>query len=213
MRKNIFYRIHCWEQDLHDKYKNLPDTAEGARKAAFYMRWLDHEILRVLWTNFYQVAPGVWRGNHPTQKRWNRLKKIGIHNILNLRKADKKPPYLGEVRLCEELGVNLITVLMNARAAPKKERILDLIETFKTVERPFFMHCKSGVDRTGLAAAIYLLVIEGASLETARKMLSPKYLHLKQTQTGVLDAVLDEYGKTGGDFEAWVRNEYDHKAI
>lgn len=209
----LFNKIHRWEQGLHASYDNLPDTPEGNKKSTFYMNWLDHAILRTFWTNLAEVVPGVWRGNHPTPKRWESLKEMGIKTVLNLRADSTKPFYQTEVRICERLGFELVTVSLSARAAPEKERLFRLIEVFRTIDKPFFMHCKSGADRTGLASAIYLLVIEGRSLDEARQMLSPKFLHFKSTKTGVLDAVLDEYEKTGGDFEDWLRNVYDRDAL
>lgn len=208
----LFNRLHRWEQGLHANYDNLPDTPEGARMSDFYMNWLDHAVLRGWWTNMAEVSPGVWRGNHPTPKRWRELKDMGIKTVLNLRAESTKPFYQTEVRFCEELGFDLISVPLSARAAPAKDRLLRLIDVFRTIEHPFFMHCKSGADRTGLASAIYMLVIEGKSLSEARTMLSPKFLHFKSTKTGVLDAVLDAYEQVGGDFETWVRDHYDQAA-
>lgn len=210
---NIIRLIHQWEKKLHTKYENLPNTLEGSRQANFYMKWLDHELLRICWRNIYELAPGVWRGNHPTAKGWMQLKTLGIRVVLNLRGESTKPHYIIEKKFCAELGFELVNIPMSARAAPKKETLFALIEIFRKIERPFFIHCKSGADRTGLAAAIFLLVIDELPLEQARKMLSPKFLHFKFSSTGVLDAVLDEYEKIGGDFEDWLKDHYDPKAV
>lgn len=209
----LFNKIHGWEQGLHAYYDNLPDTPYGNMKSNFYINWLDHAILRSFWTNLAKIAPGVWRGNHPTPKRWETLKELGIKTVLNLRAVSAKPVYQTEVRICERLGFELVTVSLSGGAAPEKECLFRLIEVFRTIDKPFFMHCKSGADRTGLASAIYLLVIEGRPLDEARQMLSPKFLHFKSTKTGVLDAFLDEYEKFGGDFEDWLRNVYDRDAL
>lgn len=194
-------------------YDNLPDTTAGNFKAAFYMYMIDHAILRTYWSNMVEIAPGVWRSNHPTFRRWKKLKKMGIKSILNLRAISNKPPYQTEARVCDRLGLKLLTASLSAGAAPEKEKILKLIEAFRTIEKPFLMHCKSGADRTGLASAIYLLAIENRPLDEARQMLSPKFLHLKFTKRGVLDAFLHEYEKVGGEFECWLRNVYDRDAM
>ena len=49
------------------------------------------------------------------------------------------------------------------------------------------MHCKSGADRAGLMAALYLLIAKQPARE-AVKQLTWKYGHVKQAKTGVLDA-------------------------
>ena len=93
--------------------------------------------------------------------------------------------------------------------------LLKLFETFRTIERPFLMHCKSGADRAGLAAALYMLA-HGASPAEARRQLSWRFLHLRHSSTGILDHVLDIYearlaqGPIG--IEDWVRDEYDRDA-
>ncbi|MEL6649107.1 MAG: tyrosine-protein phosphatase, partial [Pseudomonadota bacterium] len=103
-----------------------------------------------------------------------------------------------------------------AHAAPAED-IQKLIAAFRTIERPFVMHCKSGADRAGFAAAIYLLVIEGKPVSEARKMLSAKYIHFKWTKTGVLDHILDLYearnAREAISFEDWVATEYDFLAV
>lgn len=211
-------RFYRWffrkDPELRVQVEHIPDTPEGADLARFYMRWVDHEILRHVWTNLYEIAPGVWRGNHPTMKRWHWLRDQRIRTILNFRGVSGRPHYLSEQKICAELGLNLIDVPgMGARIAPAKESLLQMIHVFRTAERPIFMHCKSGADRTSLASAIYLLAIEGKPLSEARKMMSRRFIHFKSTRSGVLDAVLDAYEQHGGDFEDWVREHYDPAAV
>ena len=43
------------------------------------------------------------------------------------------------------------------------------------------MHCKSGADRAGLAAALYLIFKKDYSLEEASRELNFKHLHIKYT--------------------------------
>ena len=80
---------------------------------------------------------------------------------------------------CERHDVMLTFVPLGAREAPKARRILDLLNTFQEIDRPFLMHCKTGADRASLASAIYLIAIEGKSLAEARKMFSIRFIHFK----------------------------------
>lgn len=202
------------DPELRAAFENIPDTPEGAELTRFYMRWVDHEVLRHVWSNLSQIAPGVWRGNHPTRKRWLWLKSQGIRTVINFRGISNKPHFRLEQDICAELGFELINVSgMGARSAPPKESLLRMLEVFRTTQRPFFMHCKSGADRTSLASAIYLMVIEGQPVSEARKMMSRRFIHFKSTRSGVLDAVLDTYEAHGGDFETWVRDHYDPAAL
>lgn len=210
-------RFDAWDRAVRAKYNVAPDTPENARKARIYMLWLDHEILRIPWTNEYQIAPGVFRSNQPTRARLESLKARGITRIINLRGDGTSAHHMSEKMMCAELGIDLITVQLNARKPPKRHRLLELIELLRTTERPFLMHCKSGADRTGLAAAVHLLVHENATIAEARRMFSTRYAHLRWTSTGVLDHILDVYEARQADgaigFEDWVRTEYDDADI
>lgn len=193
------------------------DTPWARRWSALHYELFDHAILRRVWTNFYEIAPGVYRSNQPPHARLERYGQMGIKTIINLRGPDKYAHYLFERESCERLGIELIDAKLWARAAATRERILRVIELFRTVERPFLFHCKSGADRAGFASAIYLMEIEGVPLEEARKQLGWRYYHLKSTKTGVLDYILDRYGAFAAHtpirFETWVRDHYDAKTI
>jgi len=165
-------RFSAWERGMRAHYNTDYTTPENAKRARFYMRWLDHEILRHWWTNFEEFAPGAYRSNHPTEKRFRKIADMGVTTILNLRGVRQTPYYFSEVAICEELGLTLISHQMSASIAPTRAKLQGLIEILTTIEHPFVMHCKSGADRTGLASAIYLMVIKGEPVETARRMLS-----------------------------------------
>lgn len=210
-------KIRQWERDLRNHYNTDLSTPEKRRRAHIYNLWFDHAILRTHWTNFYQIAPGVWRSNHPTHKRFEQMKEMGITHVLNLRGAGGAAHYLTEKESCETLGLTLVDCSLQARSAAAPGNILEVIETFRSIPRPFVMHCKSGADRAGFASALYLMCHEGRPVEEARKMLSAKYIHLRKSKTGVLDYILDQYDvrnqRAPISFEDWVRTEYDPEAI
>lgn len=213
----LIKRIVDWEQRLRASYNTDLSTPENRRRARIYNLWFDHAALRTVWTNFDAVAPGVYRSNQPTHRRFERLKAMGIRSILNLRGAAGAAHFLVEEESCRELGLNLVNVSFHARHAAPAEDILKVIAAFRSIERPFVMHCKSGADRAGFAAAIYLMVIEGRPVTDARRMLGVKYIHFRWTKTGVLDYILDLYEarnvRAPISFEDWVASEYDYLAV
>ncbi|HAW48198.1 MAG TPA: protein tyrosine phosphatase [Roseovarius sp.] len=214
---SLFKRISDWERRLRASYNTDLSTPENRRRAHVYNLWFDHAILRTVWTNQFPVAPGVWRSNQPTHARLVRLKAKGVRSILNLRGAAGAAHYLTEKESCRRLGLSLVDCTLQARDAAPRANIEALIAAFREIERPFVMHCKSGADRAGFAAAIYLMVIEGRPVAEARRMLGVKYIHFKWTRTGVLDFILDRFAarhaETGIGFEDWIATEYDHEAI
>ncbi|MBD0865465.1 MAG: tyrosine-protein phosphatase [Rhodobacteraceae bacterium] len=187
------------------------------RRNRIYNLWFDHEILRILWTNTFEIAPGVFRSNQPTKKRFALLRDQGIHTILNLRGANPNGHYLAEQQFCGELELNLHSIRLNARSLVPRDTFIELISLFRTLDRPLLMHCKSGADRAGLASAIYMMVIEHQPVEQAQRMLSWRYMHVRNRYTGILDYCLEIYAaRTAREpigFEDWVAQEYDPVTI
>ncbi|MHC9236469.1 tyrosine-protein phosphatase [Pseudooceanicola sp. 502str34] len=213
---NPFARLQRWEKELRRSYNTDLSTPENRRRAEIYNLWFDHAVLRCVWTNFFQISPGVWRSNHPTRKRFAKMKAMGIRTVLNLRGSGTQAHYLTEAETCEQLGLKLISTRLYARKAASRTELLALIAALREIEPPFVMHCKSGADRAGFASAVYLMVVEGRPVEEARRMLSVKYVHFRWTKTGVLDHILDLYAARNAhraiSFEEWVATEYDQEA-
>ncbi|WP_234417107.1 fused DSP-PTPase phosphatase/NAD kinase-like protein [Loktanella sp. Alg231-35] len=217
MIRKILSTLDKKERDLRKSMgRDITDPADRKR-AQRSMMWLDHGVLRLHWHNFDKVADGVYRSNHPDHKRFAAYAKMGITTVLNLRGGSKDAHYLFEKESCEQLGLHLVSIQMSARKSPHKEPLLRLFSAFETMDRPFLLHCKSGADRTGLVAALYLMIHEGASVAVARKQLSFRYLHIRRSSTGILDHFLDVYAarhaETGIGIIDWIRDEYDRDAL
>lgn len=191
--------------------RDITDPVERKR-SHLYTLWIDHAILRTFWTNFGQVAEGVYRSNHPGHARLERYKAMGIKAVLNLRGKGVRAPYLFEEESCAALGLELVSIALQARAPAKRENLLSLFAAFDSIPRPFVMHCKSGADRAGLASALYLLD-QGAPVAEAKKELSLRYLHLKLSKTGVQDHMLDLFEQRLAEgpisIRDWIATEYD----
>jgi protein tyrosine/serine phosphatase len=165
----------------------------------------------------HEVAPGVWRGNQPDPATVRRLAARGFRSILNLRGATEYGSYLLERQACRAAGITLIDLKMTSRELPSEAEVMALDDIFATIESPFLMHCKSGADRAGFAAALYLLLQGGASVEEARGQLALRYLHVKSASTGVMHFMLDRYEADARtepmSFRRWVETRYDPEAL
>ncbi len=217
MLKQWVNRVKDWEHRMHRSYEKPIVTEADRARAIYYAKWIDHGFLRRFWTNFDMVAPGVYRSNHPSPKRISEFKAMGGKSVLNLRGGVNIPTSLLSEEAATRAGLVTRTVGMTARHAPEDYRILDLLDAFDTLPKPFLIHCKSGADRTGLAAAIYAFDYAGASEAEARKQLSFKYLHMRRSRTGILDDFLDAYfaahRATGIRMREWVSTVYDIDAL
>ena len=172
----------------------------------------DHAFLRIFWTNFWPVAPDVWRSNQPTHARFVRYAGMGIRTVINLRGPDKHAHYLFEQESCRQLGLTLVDAKLWAREAAPRKRIVAVIDALRAAEKPLMFHCKSGADRAGFVAAMYQMVFDGQPVSVARNQLALKFIHLKSTKTGVQDYILNIYEARQGlgdiGFEEWIRTEY-----
>ena len=183
------------------------------RRASLHYHLVDHAFLRHHWTNMDEVAPGVWRSNQPTHARFKALKAMGIRTIVNLRGEGGASFHHFARESCAVLGLRQISVALRSRRAPERGEVLKLFEAFRTAEKPFLIHCKSGADRSGFASALYLIAHEGATVAEAKRHLSWRYLHMRRGRAGVLGHVLDLYaarlrnGPIG--VEEWFATEYD----
>lgn len=216
MAGKLAQKLREWDDKNRARYSHdIVDPAER-KKSQHYFDWIDHGILRYRWHNFAEVAPGMYRANHPNHDRFQAYRDMGIKIILNLRGASESAPYKFEKESCDQLGLRIINFPMSARSAPSRELLVSIMDTLDSLDAPTLMHCKSGADRTSLVSAIYLLHVLGQPVEAVRPMLSVRFVHLKFTKTGILDYVLSTYEARNTQapiaFKDWVMSEYDAQA-
>ncbi|NDV97692.1 tyrosine-protein phosphatase [Salipiger sp. PrR002] len=217
MLTKLWEKIESAERRFRRSFGKDISTPRARALSKFHYHVFDHAFLRMFWTNFWQLAPGVWRSNQPTHGRFEKYAAMGIKTVITLRGEEKYAHYLFEKESCEKLGLTLLHAKLWARMAPKRERVIDLIDTLRSAERPMIFHCKSGADRAGFASAVYLMVFEGVPVEEARKQMGLKYVHLEFTKTGIQGYILDTYAARNRrdpiSFEDWIRTEYDAKKL
>jgi protein tyrosine/serine phosphatase len=195
-------------------------SAAGRRAAWLNSLFVDHAVLRLGWRNWSAVAPGrLYRSNHPLP--WQLAaaqRRVGLRSVINLRGHREAcgSDALGRAR-AEALGLEHRDAPFESRGAPQKDRILRLAEIFAELPEPVLIHCKSGADRTGVVAGIWLL-LQGAPPEVALDQLHWRYGHVSASRTGILDAFLRRYAadvaKRGPKpFLDWLREDYDEAAL
>ncbi len=217
--------MYKWLKTHYERFETRMRTPAGSdlsnpetrRTAFWHFQLMDHAFLRVLWTNLAEIAPDVWRSNQPSPKRLERYKQMGIKTVLSLRGDTSSSHYLFEKEACEKLGLTLHVATLFARKAPRRRNLLELLDMFETIERPFVMHCKSGADRAGLASALYLIHIEGQPVDVAAKQLSWRFYHLKNAPTGILDHMLDIYAEdtklSPMPIREWIQTRYKARKL
>ena len=191
--------------------------AAARRRAQRELMWRDHGLLRVVFSNFHWIAPGMARANQPSPRQLAAYKAQGFRTILNLRGVSDRGHYLLEREACDQLGLTLIDLPVTAREPPSRAQILAARALFSSLAQPCLMHCKSGSDRTGLMGVLYRHFQEGAPIAAALEQLSPKYLHVRHGRAGIIDAFFERYleetAQTGKPFIDWVVEDYDAQAL
>lgn len=198
-------------------YKGDLSTPKGRRNAWVDALFVDHAVLRLVWTNFAAVEPGrLYRSNHPTPGNLRAFtRKVGLKSLINLRGQAKNGSDALSRSESKQLGLDFYDMALESRGAPHKDRILRLAEIFATMRAPALIHCKSGADRAGLAAGLYVM-IHGGSTEQAMRQLSWRFGHIKHSKTGILDAFFTLYAKTAEGrkpFLRWVEEDYDEQEL
>jgi protein tyrosine phosphatase (PTP) superfamily phosphohydrolase (DUF442 family) len=199
--------------------RNL-STPAGRRGAWLNSLLVDHAVLRISWRNWGVVEAGrLYRSNHPLPWQLAQAqRRHGLRTVLNLR--GHRPicgsDALGRAR-AETLGLVHADAPFESRGAPQKDRILRLAALFAELPEPILIHCKSGADRTGLVAGIWLL-LQGRPVEAAIAQLHWRFGHIAASKTGILDAFFRDYAaflaaRGPKPFLQWLREDYDEAAL
>jgi len=182
------------------------------------MHVVDHGAIRSVYNNLYDLGGGMYRSSQPSPAQIRRYhRKLGIRAILNLRGESHYGSYPLEKAVCHELGIEFHDAKLFSRGAPSKVRIHMLKDLFASIPYPALLHCKSGADRAGIAAALYRILHLGHPVDEAMSELHWKYGHSRRARTGVLDFFLASYlaynATTPIDFMHWVDTVYDPDAV
>ena len=156
--------------------------------------------------NFYEVVPNkLYRSKQLDGETLGKyIDKYRFAAVINLRgiNSDKKW-WRDEKDICENRNVPFYNIAMSACRLPSKEEIKELIKIFENVKGPIYLHCQGGADRTGLATAIYMMLMQGKTNQEALRYLSIQYGHRKYKNSNMGLFVKNWQGRD------WALNEYD----
>lgn len=113
-----------------------------------------------------------------------------IKTVINLRGGSAGDDwYDSEVEAVSKAGARHVSFALSANREPSDATLAALIEALQTVPTPMLIHCEGGADRTGLASALYELVVKHRSPEEAASQLTFLYGHFPwlTSDTGAMD--------------------------
>ena len=146
--------------------------------------------------NFHPITPGeAYRSAQLDRDELEYYtRKFKIHSIINLRGQNVGESwYRQEIETSRNLGVRHFDLGLSAEKAPTPTELTELLRLFSIAPRPVLIHCQGGADRSGLAAALWKMVIDESSKSVAREQLSIRFGHMPFGPTQALDAFLENW--------------------
>jgi protein tyrosine/serine phosphatase len=122
------------------------------------------------------------------------VKKYNIKSIVNLLgKKPKEAWYKEEIEFSADHNVKHYDVSLPISHEPTEEDVQKLLEIFKNAPRPVLIHCKRGADRSGLAAAMWKVIVDKEPKSEAKKQLSIWYGHIPIGKTIAMDRFFENW--------------------
>ena len=148
--------------------------------------------------NFHAITPGeAYRSAQLDRDELEHyIRKCGLRSVINLRgKNDGERWYQEEIAVCRRFGIKHYDLGLSADRAPAPGDVQQLLQIFQTALRPVLIHCQGGADRSGLAAALWQVVIDGRPKSEAGNQLSLIYGHMPLGPTQAMDTFFEKWGK------------------
>jgi hypothetical protein len=123
-----------------------------------------------------------------------RVREHGVRTVVNLRGCCSEFDwYRGEARATCDLDIAQEDVTFSANRLPPPDELRQLVDVIDRAEYPLIVHCRQGVDRTGLAAGVILLLTTDTPLSRARGQLGLRYGHVAVGPTRAMTQFFDLY--------------------
>jgi protein tyrosine/serine phosphatase len=186
-------------------------------KAWLSMIFADHGVFRFFYLNKHSVDGRLHRAAQPWPHQIARFARDGGRSIVYLRGGKEHGSWPLEREAAEAHGLEIEEFLARSREAPDKAMLLAAPAFFEQLQYPALIHCKSGADRAGFVAALYVLVHLKRPAAEALQQLHARYGHFHWSKTGILDRFFEQYRDTGEaqgiPFLEWVERHYDPASL
>jgi protein tyrosine phosphatase (PTP) superfamily phosphohydrolase (DUF442 family) len=131
--------------------------------------------------NFHPVIPAcVYRSGQPTpQSLQEHTERYGIRSVINLRGPNPGHAwYKEECALTRRQDLKLYDLPVDSQC-PTPPELSELLRVLEACPKPVLIHCQSGIDRSGIVAAICVLLLDDCgSIEQAQSHLGWRYGHM-----------------------------------
>lgn len=114
-------------------------------------------------SNFYKVSDDLYRGAQPSNEGMRQLEKLGIKTVVNLRSVHSDTDEI------KNTGLSYEHIRMLTWNIQDEDVVRFLKIATDSNNKPVFVHCQFGADRTGTMCAIYRIAVEGWNKNEAIK--------------------------------------------
>jgi protein tyrosine phosphatase (PTP) superfamily phosphohydrolase (DUF442 family) len=170
----------------------------------------------LLGDNLHTVIPHeVYRSAQPSSaalERW--IRELDLRTVINLRGTKVNSPFNAERAVTEAHRVDFYILPLASGSMPHRRALQQLVHHLDTAKRPILLHCAQGIERSGLASAVAVL-LAGGDVAEARKQFSLNYGFVPwlDTHPKMLDdyeqwLALQGWSHTPDRFRHWVENDY-----
>jgi protein tyrosine/serine phosphatase len=153
--------------------------------------------------NFHPITEGeAYRSAQLDREEFEYyINKYNIKSIINLRGENPQSPwYQEELGISAARHIKHYDISLSSSHKPTKEDVRKLIEIFRTAPRPVLIHCRAGADRSGLAAAMWKVIIDKEPKSEAEKQLSLVYGHLPVGKACAMDRFFSSWDPATADY-------------
>lgn len=177
----------------------------AALEFTYHIGLLDH--------NFRLVAPQCYRSAQLTPDVLEQhIKDEGLKCVVNLRgDHDGADWHKGEVDACKRMSVEHADIRFDLRKLPEPDALNALIERLESGPYPMLMHCRAGSERTGMAAALYCMIVEHKTLDEALATQTGWHVgHFRNSSNDAGDRFFEIYRATsaGKNIKEWIAQSY-----
>ena len=104
---------------------------------------------------FYKVNDNLFRGAQPSEQGFQRLAKLGVKTVIDLRETSSRSRW--EADVVRKAGMNYVAFpISSGLAVPTGTQIRSILQILSDASQgPVFVHCRQGKDRTGAVIACY----------------------------------------------------------
>lgn len=116
--------------------------------------------------NLGKVSDTLYRGGQPEKAGYDALKALGVEIVVNLR--DEGPSIGAERKEVESRGMRFVSLPWGALSKPDNAEVAAFLQLLRdNPDKPVFVHCKRGAERTGVMVSAYRMSQQGWTPEQA----------------------------------------------